>query len=86
MQELLLNVTSLLHKLLRVQKDRHDHFLRFPSSKFGPKNGIRSDIFIGHTVCCWRTIYQTAPIITVNVRRPLGNTVYDILVMVTGPV
>ena len=55
--------------------DTHDHFLRDPSANFGQKNEIRSENFIGHTVCHWRTIYRTEPIITGNVRRPLGNTV-----------
>ena len=37
MQELLLILSALLHKLLRVPKDAHDRFLRVPSSNFGPK-------------------------------------------------
>ena len=40
------------------------------------KNEIRSENFIGHTICRWRTIYRTEPIITGNVRRPFGNTEY----------
>ena len=79
MQELLLkrNHLFLLHFFTNYCESQRMHmivFLWVPSSNLAPKNGICSEIFIGHSVCCWRTIYQTAPIITGNVKRPLGNT------------
>ena len=54
---------------MRVLKDTLGHFLRVPSANIGKKN----ENFIGHTVCRWRTIYRTEPIITGNVRRSDGH-------------
>ena len=75
MQKLLLKRNHLF--FLHFFTSQKMHMINFCGSQAQistKKNGIRSKIFIGHSVCRWRTIYRTAPIITGNVRRPLGNT------------
>ena len=78
MQELLLkrNHLFLLHFFTNYCESQRMHMIVFCRSQAqisAPKNGILSEIFIGHSVCSWRTIYRTAPVITGNVRRSDGH-------------
>ena len=83
MQELLLKRNHLffLHFFTNYCECQRMHMIIFcgPQAQISAsKNGNRSEIFIGHTVCGWRTINRTAPIITGNVRRLLGNTAVSV--------
>ena len=78
MQEFLLKRNHLIFLLFFTNycESQRMHMIVFCGSQAqisAQKNGIHSEIFIRHSVCRWRTIYLTTPIITGNVRRSDGH-------------